>query len=132
MDSKHWLPTLHPSARIDLTNWLWRSDIQKGAAVSLRSGRSCFSFLLNPILKRRWDQGWAGYQAGAKRQSGLMAGLITDVSSLTEMMLSRMYNLSVPTFWTCNLYCGWLFGLGFSNNLYVSPKDNLSALTKNP
>src|SRR5262245_14384943 len=87
MDFKHWLPTLHPRARIDLTNWLWRSDIQKGAAVSLRSGRSCFSFLLNP-MKRRWDRGGAGYQAGAKRQSGLMAGLITDVSSLTEMMLS--------------------------------------------
>ena len=60
MDFKHWLPTRHPRARIDLTNWLWRSDIQKGAAVSLRSGRSCFSFLLNPILNRRCDGGGAG------------------------------------------------------------------------
>jgi len=60
MDFKHWLPTLHPRERIDLTNWLWRSDIQKGAAVSLRSGRSCFSFLLNPILNRRLDRGGAG------------------------------------------------------------------------
>ena len=85
-------------ARIDLTNCLWRSDIQKGAAVSLRSGRSCFSFLPNPILKRRWDRGGAGYQAGAKRHSGLMAGLITDVSSLTEMMLSACTTCVSPHF----------------------------------
>jgi len=31
----------------------------------------------------------------------------------------RMYNLSVPTLWTRNLYCWWLFGLRFSKNLYV-------------
>src|SRR5262245_13572424 len=31
----------------------------------------------------------------------------------------RMYNLSVPTFWTFNLNCEWLFGLDFGKNLYV-------------
>jgi len=31
----------------------------------------------------------------------------------------RIHDLSVPTLWTCNLYCWWLFGLRFSNDLYV-------------
>src|SRR5262249_12759579 len=49
-----------PSVRRGLNISWWRSDNQRGAAVFLCNGPSCFNFLLNTILKRRWDRGGVG------------------------------------------------------------------------